>query len=67
MPKPKNIISSYWKDESSESPELVMREAFLQTVKETFDNFGIEDYSLDQVRGATLMLEKFLQLRDGKL
>lgn len=62
--KNKNIISGYWKDDAYQSPEMMMREAFLRTAQETLDSFGVESYGIDQVRGALLMLEKFINIRD---
>lgn len=48
--------------DSKNSPELMMREAFLRTVRESLDNFGIESFSIESIRGATVMLEKFLEI-----
>lgn len=62
--KNKNVISSFWANNPKASPELMIREAFLRTAKESLDSFGVEDYSIENIRGGLIMLEKFKQIRE---
>ena len=60
-----NCVSSHFDHEIAEKhPELLIREAYLRTVKEILDGMGLERYTLDQIRGATEMLEKFLEINE---
>lgn len=62
--KTKKHISSYYGNDSKTDGELMIREAFLRTAKETLDCSGIEDYSIEQIRGGLMMLEKFKEIRE---
>lgn len=64
MAKQNNNISGYFSGEKTPGPELIVREAFLRTAKEALDGCGIEDWSLEQIRGATMMMEKAKQVMD---
>lgn len=44
--------------------ELVLREAFLRSTREELDNFGIEKYSVDKIRGMVDLLEMYTQVND---
>ena len=56
-------ISGYYNDSNVESvkghTELIVREAFLRTTKEMFDDFGIENYTIERMRGMVDFLEQF--------
>ena len=58
-------ISSFFKEESKTSPEMMVREAYLQTSVELLDGMGIESWTVDRLQGAVMMLEKFVEIRDG--
>ena len=64
--KGKKFISEFYGNrdakESLKSPELVMRESFLRMAKEQLDSFGVESYSIEQIRGGLMMLEKFNEM-----
>ena len=62
--KNKNVISGFWDNKPTESPELMMRESFLRMAKETLDGCGIETYSIEQIRGGLTMLEKFEEIKE---
>lgn len=46
------------------SGELILREAFLRATREELDNFGIERYSVDKVRGMVDLLEMYTTVND---
>lgn len=53
--KKTNNISSY---DPMASAESLVREAFLRASRNTLENFGIETYSIEQVRGMVDLLEQ---------
>lgn len=60
----KNVISGFWGNEPKKSPELMMRESFLRMAKESLDSFGVESYSIENIRGGLMMLEKFKEIEE---
>ena len=65
MAKTNNTISSFWeKGKSQTSPELVLREAYLRSARETLDNFGIDRYSVERLQGINSMLEAYLEIEE---
>lgn len=63
MARKLDFISGYLPGTGTPSTETMMREAFLRTARDTFDNFGFEDYAVEQVRGALDMIEKYVEVR----
>ena len=64
MAKNKNISGYRFDKEPLKHPELLVRESFLRMAKDTLDSFGIETYSIEQIRGGVMMLEKFKEIVD---
>jgi hypothetical protein len=60
----KNVISGFWGNDPLKSPEMMMRESFLRMAKESLDSFGVETYSIENIRGGLLMLEKFKEINE---
>lgn len=58
------FISSFFNEDKTKSPEMMIRESFLQMSKEVLDNFGVETYSIEQIRGGLCMLEKFNEINN---
>lgn len=57
-------LSSYFDGKTKDqilgmSKEVILREAFLRTARDQFDNFGIEKHSVEQVRGMVDLLEQY--------
>jgi len=48
------------KKEQVTSAELVVREAFFRATKETFDGSGIDNWSLERLRGVLDFMEQFV-------
>lgn len=57
--KDPNQISDY----APVNTDVMMRECFLRTCREVLDNAGVEQYSLDQIRGALTMMEHFVDIK----
>lgn len=63
-----NAVSDFFKEKrdkgQSLEAELIIREAFLRMAKEEFDGAGIETWTVDHVRGALMLLEKFTEIKE---
>jgi hypothetical protein len=61
MAKSKTIkgISNYYNSNNLGVGETAVREAFLRASRDTLDNFGISEYSVERVQGMVEMLEHY--------
>lgn len=58
-----NRVGSYYTAENAKTnPELAIREAYLRASVEVLDNWGLDKYSLEQLRGMQVLLEQFVNL-----
>ena len=62
----KNMISTHSKKELEENPEYFMRECFLRTIKESLENWNIDQYSISEIEGALAMLKNFDEIQKEK-
>lgn len=56
-------ISSNFNPSKMHTDDTVMVEAFLRTSREVLDG-ALETYSMDQVRGGLMMLEKYMEIKE---
>lgn len=59
MAKPKLKGISHYYGNNVGVGEIVVREAFFRASRETLDNFGVDTYSVEKVRGMIDMLEQY--------
>jgi len=52
-------ISHYYNTNNLGIGETATREAFLRASRDTLDNFGISEYSVERVQGMVSMLEQY--------
>jgi hypothetical protein len=61
-------VSSFFdgrtKAEVGNHSEVIVREAFLRSVRDVTDSFGLDRYSLERVQGMVSMLEEFINVRE---
>jgi hypothetical protein len=60
--KNKNLSGYSFDGKPMNQPELLIRECFLRMAKDALDSFGIETYSIEQIRGGVTMLEKYKEI-----
>ena len=65
MARKAKAVSGFFKEESKNSPEMMMREAYLQTSVELLDGMGIETWTVERLHGAVMMMEKFVEIRES--
>ncbi len=58
-----HYFDSRTKEQIGNSKDIIIREAFLRTSRDALDNYGVESFAVELIRGALDMLEKIVDVQ----